>query len=324
MTEQQVQDTAEIESLLASRQKILDWLQRLDQAGSTTPASVRERVRKDYHGRLAEVVNHLRAHSTSLTETVTGLRREFAELERVRTEEEEALSEAELRHAVGEYSDEEWATHEETTGTKLESLGAEIHRVSSEIHRLAEVLGLISPAEPEPEPQAVVSRPIAHKEDAAIPAMDGASAHPSAVEAYAKPVEAEAPLLREVVSAVEPTAPSAPPEAPRFVPRSGRVPNREGPLGRTIPFPVPPHAPPSTPPGDELAFLKSVTIDAAPAATSHRAAAPTVHAKETSPLRGGERPSQSVSKTLKCTDCGTMNRPTEWYCERCGAELATL
>lgn len=30
------------------------------------------------------------------------------------------------------------------------------------------------------------------------------------------------------------------------------------------------------------------------------------------------------SKTLKCTECGAMNYPTEWYCERCGAELAAL
>ena len=29
-------------------------------------------------------------------------------------------------------------------------------------------------------------------------------------------------------------------------------------------------------------------------------------------------------KTLKCPECGAMNYPTEWYCERCGGELATL
>jgi hypothetical protein len=29
-------------------------------------------------------------------------------------------------------------------------------------------------------------------------------------------------------------------------------------------------------------------------------------------------------KTLKCRECGTMNDPTEWYCERCGAELSGL
>lgn len=27
-------------------------------------------------------------------------------------------------------------------------------------------------------------------------------------------------------------------------------------------------------------------------------------------------------KSRKCHDCGTLNFPTEWYCERCGGELA--
>ncbi len=38
------------------------------------------------------------------------------------------------------------------------------------------------------------------------------------------------------------------------------------------------------------------------------------------------RPSGAVEqpKTLKCVECGAMNYPTEWYCERCGAELASL
>lgn len=31
-----------------------------------------------------------------------------------------------------------------------------------------------------------------------------------------------------------------------------------------------------------------------------------------------------TSKTLKCPECGTPNYPTEWYCERCGGELATM
>jgi hypothetical protein len=30
------------------------------------------------------------------------------------------------------------------------------------------------------------------------------------------------------------------------------------------------------------------------------------------------------AKTLKCNECGSFNYPTEWYCERCGAELAAL
>jgi hypothetical protein len=29
-------------------------------------------------------------------------------------------------------------------------------------------------------------------------------------------------------------------------------------------------------------------------------------------------------KTLKCAECGSMNYPSEWYCERCGAELTVI
>ena len=34
--------------------------------------------------------------------------------------------------------------------------------------------------------------------------------------------------------------------------------------------------------------------------------------------------SKEATKSLKCQECGTMNYPTEWYCERCGGELAAL
>lgn len=59
---------------------------------------------------------------------------------------------------------------------------------------------------------------------------------------------------------------------------------------------------------DELAFLRSVTdpqSNSAPAA----------------PKAPGTGDAQ---KTLRCTECGTMNLPTEWYCERCGGELAAF
>jgi hypothetical protein len=46
-------------------------------------------------------------------------------------------------------------------------------------------------------------------------------------------------------------------------------------------------------------------------------------ARDTVPSYLKEAPPEQV-KTLKCQECGTLNYPTEWYCERCGAELAAL
>lgn len=93
-------------------------------------------------------------------------------------------------------------------------------------------------------------------------------------------------------------------------------------------------------PSDELAFIKSVTEDekgSTPSPkrasgaqyqpvipmtpmTSQQAPAPPSTALPTPPADADvEDP-----RPLKCRDCGTMNLPTEWYCEQCGAELAAV
>ena len=40
--------------------------------------------------------------------------------------------------------------------------------------------------------------------------------------------------------------------------------------------------------------------------------------------RAPEPAAAGQEKTLRCQDCGALNYPTEWYCERCGGELAAL
>jgi hypothetical protein len=81
---------------------------------------------------------------------------------------------------------------------------------------------------------------------------------------------------------------------------------------------------------DELAFLKSVADEPKPAAgrrTSNPGVSATPQASravDTAPAPSGKSGAPGVAKTLKCGECGTLNRPTEWYCERCGAELAGI
>jgi hypothetical protein len=38
----------------------------------------------------------------------------------------------------------------------------------------------------------------------------------------------------------------------------------------------------------------------------------------------GRQGEPGEARTLVCTECGTKNLPTEWYCEKCGAELSTF
>ena len=112
----------------------------------------------------------------------------------------------------------------------------------------------------------------------------------------------------EPPAAAAPAPPAAAPQAaPRFVPKA-------------------PAAAEAAPPGDELAFLKSVTGGDASGSAKPRPsggqpapAEPVATAAAAAKAAPGQQ-----AKTLKCGECGTLNRPTEWYCERCGAELAAL
>jgi len=308
MSEPKPHDVAEIEGLLGSRRQLMGWLERLDAAGSRAPESVRAKVRADYRARLAQVVTSLSSHGDLIVSSLEGLRAQARELRQSRGEELEIRAEAELRHTVGEYSDDEWQLVELESSGKITEYDHELERLTGEIQRLEEVHALITPAAiATPEP---VRRPDVHV------THDFPSMEPEPLS--------EQPALTLVRDEGPAPTPQPRPEAPRFVPRGGvPKPRESGParpisLPQSASTPTPTHAPG---PQDELAFLRSVTLDTAPPSarlTPHPGPNPA------GSFDREERPSQMVAKTLKCTECGSLNRPTEWYCERCGAELAAL
>ncbi|TFG44741.1 MAG: hypothetical protein E4H41_06895 [Gemmatimonadales bacterium] len=292
-----------IDALLEERARFQTWLTRLDATGSEAPPAVRDKIRGDYQQRLDQVIDELRTHAESVAEQLATLRVREDDLATQEAAAQETLAEAELRHAVGEYEESEWERVRGGSERVLIDVREELARVSDEISHLGEVQALIAaepeaPAEPEPEPE--VEQP-----EAAAEAQD-----------EAEDWEPDFPLAE---------APPAAPSAPRFTPRaSGRTSEPAPP--RTIPFPQ--RAEPSP---DDMAFLKSMAdeqpVTKRGSGSTPRQSGSGAPPAEDAPKAGAglERPSQAAApKTLKCGECGTLNRPTEWYCERCGAELAAL
>ena len=319
MGDQKSHNITEIEGLLSVRQQITSWLDRLDAAGSQAPESVRTKVRADYRARLGQVVAQLTTHADLIATTLEGLRAQAKVFISSRLEEYEIRSEAELRHIVGEYTDDEWQLVELESSGKIEGFDQEVGRLSGEISRLEEVQSLIMPAParaaPAPGAPAAPEREeihVTHGLDMEMPPM-----------LDQEPLSSEQPALTLVRDQTPPA--TARPEAPRFVPRPGSPKPRESAPARAIPFPQAPQqanqATQTGTPTDELAFLRSVTLDSAPA-SARPASHPATPAP--SPMEREDRASQTVARTLKCGECGSLNRPTEWYCERCGAELAAL
>jgi hypothetical protein len=289
-----------IEALLQQRAQYEQWLVRLDSTADKAPPAVRQRVRADYEGRLKGVIEELRGHAATISEELERHRGAQAELDRERRQAEEALSEAEVRHTVGEYTEDEWRRINDDSQSNLERLRHQLNTVGGEITRLAEVQSLIAaPGPKRTEP----------------PAPPPPAPKPEPVESHHPEPEPEPEL--EIERGTPPPQPAAapPPQASR-------------------PAPPPRKEPASSPPGDELAFLKSVSEEERKPSGSRRPSNPgggqghsAARAVETAPAptqTAGKTATPTGAKTLKCGECGTLNRPTEWYCERCGGELAGL
>ncbi len=276
-----------IEALLEQRAQYEEWLAKLDSTANKAPESVRQKVRADYEIRLRGVIERLRGHAATIAEELQRHQSAQGELDGQRRAAEEELAEAEVRHTVGEFGEDEWRRISEESDRKLGGLREQLKTVGAEIARLVEVQGLIA-APVKPAPQAVPPAP--------PPVEDVIERSP--------PPPAPPPMA-------EPAAPEAPRAAPRAAPGRGREPEPAEAV-------------------DELAFLKSVADEPKPAAQRRPSnpgpsgAPQASRAVETAPAPSGKTGAPGVAKTLKCGECGTLNRPTEWYCERCGAELAGI
>ena len=274
-----------VTDLLAERNKYQTWITRLDSTKDTTPAAVRGKVLADYQAKLEGVIERLTQHGDAVREQLEQRKVRKEELIADEAKSKETLAEAELRHAVGEYDEGDWTKVRAEMNKVLVGTREELAKVIEDIERLAEVAKLIAtppPPEPKPEPKPEPAKAEAPK---AAPAEPGAPSRRESgrVEFISPDTKAKPPADElEFLRATVGEA-EAPPSA---LPKTTRIERDKKPKGEPA---------------------------AAAAATAAPAAEPEVlpEPKGTPEVR-----------TLKCPECGTMNRPTEWYCERCGSELA--
>lgn len=328
------EDLAAVEQLLTESEALRGWLTRLDQApGSPTP--VRERVRSDYQRRLDEVTGRLGSHADVVETKLRDDRAEHAGLSARATEAREALAEAELRHAVGEYDADRFQGEQHRFSSDIESYDLALAAVAERIHKLEQVHALMhrepmgsttgaaaSTAEAPAGAKAPESAPIAIEalapdSDPALavfedPFDESAQGGAKGGTGVSAPAE-KGPLSFRPSGSGEPLRTvAAPPAQPRpfeSAPPLGiptaDVPPRFVRPGERLSAPPPP-PPPAVAPAKEA---------------PQREVAPPAPASAGS---GNDGAGPAVARTLRCGECGAMNRPLEWYCEKCGAELTAV
>lgn len=345
------EDLAAVEQLLTERDAVHGWLLRLDQTAVKASDDVRNRVRQDYQRRLDQLTAGLRAHADIIAAKLDDDRREHEDLSTRAASARDALAEAALRHAVGEYDDARFEGERLRHASDLETFQLGLAAVAERIARLEDVHTLVDrePRAPEgeetpdrapvAEPAAVHDEPpvavhvIGEVDDELIAIADLApDATPDEVLAIFEDEPEERPAR------TAPAPPASPPESgplsfrptsavpsqePTRAPPASTRPRTETPAPLGMPNPnVPPRF---VRPGERIRQGAGAPATPASAAAETAPEGAELFAEEivaTGPAP--EAAAAPVGRTLRCGECGAMNRPLEWYCEKCGAELTAV
>lgn len=288
-----------LREMLAERDRYENWLLQLDQRHASAPRHVLERVRADYQSRLEAVTVQLRGRAVELEATVASLRSRLAALAGEEEQRRDERAETELRASVGELPTDRARQAMQACDAAIGSLVAQRDALGSELSRLQEVLVMVMP-----QAAARGGPPHPTEELMSVDAFAPTGDIATVPESVPSPVAAqELAFLRSVVSpsaedaGIAQAAATAAEEAaaaqlqpPLAAPRRAATPLGNAPVLRAPLRDAEGNR--TLTPGNMPAFLKDM-------------------------------PSEQV-KTLKCQECGTMNYPTEWYCEKCGGELAAM
>ena len=294
-----------VAALIGERSKYEGWIAALSAKGDV-PAHVLEKVRMDYTGRLRTVLQAFTAHTPALESALADYQATDASLMAQEKACRDEHAEGELRHMVGEYDSSQWDQVRIGHEALLARLASDRQSVASELSN--------------------VQRSLAAAGEAAqrLRALGGEPAAPAPVV----PIRDESPTPAILAAMAEPVAPPPP------------IASAPEPLSPSTYRPTPP-APPQELMDrraqlDDLGFLRSTPRTPGRengADVQVVAAAPVARPVETPVLRiVPDEPAAApapaaptdASKTLRCAECGTFNYATEWYCERCGGELAVL
>jgi hypothetical protein len=337
-----------LRALIAERQQYDQWISTLESKRDGTVEHVFNRVYSDYRSRLDRVVGEIRGHAEELQLSIAALSSRLGEVAKDEEAKRDAMAEAKLRADVGEYDDARWESMQADAKRELDKIAgdrASLEGQLAELESIKKLSEVTAPsieairAESSPEPEqsspvvaepttqpaptpstaSVEAPPAQHTaqrkqfSDVGWPARDivepmvdvtTARQDATAVKSTARPADAPspAPAARASVGTAASSAPASPQTFAANMDAALAVPRPSATPVAPPPTPTPPRKKRDTPTGKDAEISSGFS----------------------KPIRTPADSRPEVNKTLKCPECGTANYPTEWYCERCGGELATM
>jgi hypothetical protein len=338
-----------VPALIEERRRYEAWLAALEARRETTPGHVFDRVKGDYQARLARVDEQLVAHRQAIEEERASSQSRLSLLEADEQLRRDERAELELRAHVGELAGAEAESAFHAIDGTIRHLVDEKQAVNDRIAELDALLDFKPNAAAVPEP-----------ESAAVAAAEAPAAAPSADSVDERAASKagnlvtpggsfdELAFLSEVVGEEErraaqsarPAQPTAPAQPWAAHPTAQSQPQSRHTTTEQAPHSAPPaagrpaeaHAAPtdSGMPRRGVGPRREEPTESLLAGMEHaprrglRDAPLAANVPSNTPIVLRATGAVEQAKTLKCNECGALNYPTEWYCERCGAELAAL
>lgn len=311
MTKSKTNALESLRALIAERQQYEQWISTLESKREGTPPHVFERVQGDYNARLQRVIGDIKGHAEELQLSISALSSRLVEVAREEDTKRDTLQEAELRATVGEYEPAQWEQLKAEAERALEKIAADRSGLDNQLNELRSIQKLSEVGS-----------------TGSVADLDFGEQTPAPESAAASPApESPDPPGQEMSqpgSTYAPRAPASNPASSQGWPArdQGNFPLEEAAAASAAVLSSPPPVPTPQP----VATQPSLSGD-----SSSSSGSPSRPRSGKTPPFGGiaAKPRQPESrtdqaKTLKCPECGTPNYPTEWYCERCGGELATM
>jgi hypothetical protein len=321
-----------VAALMLERQRYEDWIAQLESRRSITPPHVFERVRGDYEARLREVMQQLSGRTAEVQATVAALTERLARMQSEETAIRDERYEAELRSHVGEVTAAQWSAIERESDERIAKLTSERTTVTGEIARLQQLLSMTGGRMPSSDGAASGgdSRRTEKAADRSEPPRSGSFDELEFLKSVTDGGRAAAAAAKGKGASQPATqGSSAPARTSAAVPRSPTPVRGAGgvsdlgitPIGSTNG--APPNAGLASAPEPTFSGSESGSATNNGSEEPPKDAPPGLDPTEAVPSFLRDVP-QEQTKTLRCGECDAMNFPTEWYCERCGAELAGM
>jgi hypothetical protein len=300
---------------MAERAKYEAFLRELDKGGSSKPAHVVAKVRADYTAKLTGTVEQLKANHDVLTGHAATLATKLQMLEESERQIVDEHAEAELRKQVGELSEIDWELSSKKAESQLMKIKQEQQVTAADINRIREVIVGVSATE-------LLAKPVVVDELAFLKSVVGSG---TGQMQTARPAPPRASVVRPLGPPPGAPTPAPPPAPPPPPPKESLIepdpmsvlnpPAMATPIAgmKLVARPAPPKESIIEQPASDVK-INARNVDDAPLAAN----------VPDGDIQLKSRGAASQKKTLKCAECGTLNTPSEWYCERCGAELAQL